>query len=71
VATGPAYEGSLRSRPLVITQSEDLFELIDKDEQPMVLGLIVQSKLCSKVWQDAAHSVWSHRVLWCRSSQGT
>jgi len=39
----------LAASPFVITQSEDLFELIDKDEQLMVLGLAVQSKLCGKV----------------------
>jgi hypothetical protein len=34
---------------LVITQSEDLFELVDKNEQPMVLGLFMQSEVCGKV----------------------
>jgi|HubBroStandDraft_2_1064218.scaffolds.fasta_scaffold1603381_1 hypothetical protein len=34
---------------LVIAQSEDLFELIDQDEQPMVFGAIIQRKSCGKV----------------------
>ena len=57
----------LAASPLVITQSEDLFELIDKNEQPMVFGLVMQSKLCGKVkatlfvlWTDDKRRQRSH-----------